>query len=924
VSIAAAAVDRILATVPGTNGGGGPRVTVHGERTSEDGAGRRVVRALLADGAVVRMRELDNADVAQLTELYGALPAYDRALRYFSAGTAAPVESLLAKHHPGDVSLGAFRGDVLVGVAHAVVTDADQATAEIAMAVAHPEQAHGVGTLLLEHLASRARERGVRRFIADVLIENARMWQVIRDSGLPVRRHPEGGQARVEFDLTPAAGYLEALAEREQRADVASLAPLLTPSSVVVIGAGRRPDSVGHAVLANVLRSGFPGRLAAVNPHAKEVCGLVSHRSIGDVPGPPDLAVLCVPAAAVPEVARQCGRAGVRALLVISSGLSARPDLAAGLLAAVRRYDLRMVGPNCLGISNTDPAVRLDATFAGPAPAGGVGLVTQSGGVTIAVQLELGRLGLGLSTGVSTGDKYDVSGNDLLLWWHDDPRTRMAVLYLESFGNPRKFSRFARRLAARMPVLTVRSGSSAAGQRAAASHTASTATPRVTRDALFRQAGVLAVDRLDELSELIATLSWQPLPAGRRVGVISNAGGAGVLAADACEANGLAVPTLGARTRRVLRGLLPAGTATGNPVDTSATIGPAGFAAAVAALRADHQLDAVLAVTVPTALGDPSPGIARAAAAGPADTPLLAVRLGQPEHVCPLPAPGSDATVPSFADPAAAAAALARAATRAAWLARPAGAPVPLAGVDPVRAGGPIARFLAGTPAGGWLDVADVQQVLEAFGLPVLRAVPVADAEQAVAVLIAAGRPVAIKAVADGVLHKAAAGGVRLGLPDPAAVATAASELADRFGARLRGLLVQPMAPAGPELLVGVTGDPVFGPLVTVGLGGTSTDLVADRAHRLVPLSDVDADEMLGEFRAGDRLFGPRGRPTPDRGRVRDVVVRIGRLAETLPEVVELDLNPVIVGPDGAVVVDARIRVMPAATGDPALRALAD
>ena len=241
-----------------------------------------------------------------------------------------------------------------------------------------------------------------------------------------------------------------------------------------------------------------------------------------------------------------------------------------------------------------------------------------------------------------------------------------------------------------------------------------------------------------------------------------------------------------------------------------------------------------------------------------------------------------------------------------------------------MRASGPIARFLAGAPAGGWLDVADVQQVLEAFGLPVLRAVQVPDAERAVAVFTAAGRPVAMKAVADGVLHKAAAGGVRLGLTDAAAVAGAAAELAVRFGARLRGLLVQPMAPAGPELLVGMTGDPVFGPLVTIGLGGTSTDLVADRAHRLVPLSGADAEEMIGEFRAGARLFDPGRRPALDRSRIRDVILRIGRLAERLPEVAELDLNPVIVGPDGAVVVDARIRVVPAAKGDPALRALAN
>jgi acyl-CoA synthetase (NDP forming)/GNAT superfamily N-acetyltransferase len=880
------------------------------------------VRALLADGGVVRMRELDESDAARLAELYDQLPVQDRFLRFFSAGVRPEVQSLIKRKHPGDVSIGAFRGADLVGVAHAIVTEADPASAEIAMAVAHPAQARGVGTLLLEHLASRARGRGVRRFVADVLAENARMWQVIRDAGLPVRRRIEGGGAHIELDLTPAQGYLAALAEREQRADVASLATVLTPRSIAVIGAGRSPDSVGHVVLENLVRAGFTGQLAAVNPHAAQIGGVACHRSIVDVPWPVDLAVLCLPARAVPEVARQCGRAGVRALLVISSGLSADPRLVGGLVDAVRGYDMRMVGPNCIGIANTDETVRLDATFAGPAPAGRVGLVTQSGGVAIAVQEELRRLGLGVSTAVSTGDKYDVSGNDLLLWWHDDPRTAMAVLYLESFGNPRKFSRFARRVAERMPVLTLRSGSSAAGQRATASHTGSTATPRVTRDALFRQAGVLAVDRLDELSELIATLSWQPLPAGRRVGVISNAGGAGVLAADACEANGLLVPQLGERTRRALRMLLPAGAATGNPVDTTAVISAEDFGAAVSALGDDPEVDAVLAVTVATALTDPFPGIAEAAAASPVDTPLLAVHLGQPEHVRGVPVPDSDAQVPTFADPAAASTALAHMATRSAWLARPRGVPMSPGDGDLPRARRVLTRLLAATPEGGWLEPGDVQEVLQAFGLPVLRTVLAADAEQAGAAFAATGRPVAVKVVADGVLHKAAAGGVRLGLTNRQAVADAAAELAARFGARLRGLLVQEMAPAGPELLIGVTCEPVFGPLVTVGLGGTSTDLVADRAHRLVPLTDVDAAEMLGEFRAGARLFDPRSSPALDRLAVQDVLLRVGLLAEQLPEVTELDLNPVILGASGCVVVDARIRVAPAPAADPALRAL--
>lgn len=877
------------------------------------------LRALLADGVVVRLRELTPDDVPLVEQLYRDLPLADRYLRFFS-GATLPTPAI---GRTGTGWVGAFRRDALAGLAE-YATEADPETAEVAMAVAHEGQSHGIGTLLLEHLASLARRRGIRRFHARVLAENTRMRQVLDDIGLDMRIRVEGDELAVEVDLNPDVRYLDAVAEREQRADVASLQPVLRPRSVVVVGASRRPDTVGHTVLRGLVAGGFTGTLAAVNPHAAEVAGVACFRSVADLPTVPDLAVLCVPAAAVPDVAEECGRRGIPALLVISSGLSTDPTLAARLVETVRRHDLRMVGPNCLGLSNGDPAVRLDAGFAAPgtgAP-GDVGLVSQSGGVTIAVQDELRRLGMGTSTAVSTGDKYDVSANDLLLWWHADPHTAAAVLYLESFGNPRKFSRFARRLSAGIPVITLRSGSSEAGQRAAASHTASTATPRVVRDALFRQAGVSAVDRLGEVGELLAVLRWQPLPAGRRVAVISNAGGGGVLAADACVGAGLAVPALGAATRRRLERLLPRGAAVANPVDTTAVVAPEVFADAVRVVRADSGIDAVVAVTVPVALADPGDAVALLAAdPGDPATPLLTVRPTQVEHVRPVTDPTTDHRVPSFADAAAAAGALAHAAARAAWLARPAdgdtttGEPPDLA-----RVGGVLARFLDAHPDGGWLDPGDVQDVVAAFGLPLLSATVVADADAAVAAFAAAGRPVALKAVADGVLHKAAAGGVRLGLDSADAVAAAAAQLRERFGARLRGLLVQPMAPAGPELLVGVTSDPAFGPLVTLGVGGTVTDLVADRAHRLVPLTAADADEMLDGFRAGATLFGP-GRAV-DRAAVRDVVQRVGRLAELLPEVVELDLNPVIASRDGCLAVDARIRVAPPQVGDPALRAL--
>ncbi|MGD9527136.1 GNAT family N-acetyltransferase [Pseudonocardia sp.] len=863
-----------------------------------------VARALLADGSPIRLRELVAADAPLVDRLYADLPLEDRYLRFFSGGSL-PRPAIGV---PGRAWLGAFRAGALIGVAE-YATLPDPGTAEVALVVAHPHQTRGLGTLLLEHLAALARRRGIRRFSARVLRGNTRMRQVLDDSGLTVRTRAEGDELGVEVDLEPDEGFLEAAAAREQVADVASLRPLLRPRSVVVVGASRRPDTVGHAVLRGIVAAGFTGTVGAVNPHAAEVAGVPCHRSVAELPSVPDLAVVCVPAAAVPGVAQECGARGIRALVVISSGLSADPELAGGLLDAVDRHGLRMIGPNCLGIANHDPAVRLDAGFAAPGNAapGDVGVVSQSGGMTIAVQDELRRLGLGVSTAVSTGDKYDVSANDLLLWWQADERTAAAVLYMESFGNPRKFSRFARRLSARIPVVTLRSGSSEAGRRAAASHTAATATPRTVRDALFRQAGVSAVDRLGEVTELLALLRWQPLPRGRRVAVVSNAGGAGVLAADSLVAAGLTVAPVGDSTRHELGRLLPSGAAVTNPVDTTAVVDPGVFAEATRILLAAPDVDAVVAVTVPTALGDPGDAVV-ALAADRSATPLLAVRPTQVEHVGAIRDPRTGRTVPSYADAAAAAVALAHAADRAAWLARPAGRTSVEPAPDLAGARGAVTGFLDGQPDGGWLPMEAVQDVLAAFGLPILRATPVAGADAAVAAFEAAGRPVALKVVADGVLHKAVAGGVLLGLDTAEAVAEAAAELTGRFGDRLRGLLVQPMAAPGPELLVGITGDPAFGPLVTVGLGGTLTDLVADRAHRLVPLSTADADELLDGFHAGATLFGAGDR-VASRSALRDVILRIGRLAELVPEITELDLNPVIPTAEGCVVVDARIAV---------------
>ena len=495
--------------------------------------------------------------------------------------------------------------------------------AEVAFAVPDDMHGRGIAGLLLEHLVWLARQRELRAFTAETLAENSAMLRVFADVGLPAKRRIAGDTVELTFPLPVGqdehrqGSYLETVASRESRADVASLRPLLRPRSVAVVGASRRRGTVGRAILHNIVAGSFTGSVYAVNPHAPAMEGVPCVASVDDLPGPVDLAVIAVPLSAVPEVAAQCGRHGVRGLIVISS---CRGAAGAELLAVCRRYGMRLVGPSCFGVIM--PWIGLDATFTADHPVRGVaGLVVQSGGAGIALLEQMSRLGIGVSSFVSAGDKYDVSPTDLLTWWAQDEVTQLAVLYVESFGNPRKFAGTARRVAQRMPVLTVIGGRSPAGHRAA-SHTAA-ATPLVNQEAMFGQAGVIATRSLGELVDTAALLACQPLPAGNRVAIVSNAGGAGALAADACADHGLQVVTLGAATRRTLRGLLPAGAVVTGPVDTCAVVTTDTFRACLQEVAADDRVDAVLAVAVPTAFSDLSAAVAEAVVSKPLAVALL-------------------------------------------------------------------------------------------------------------------------------------------------------------------------------------------------------------------------------------------------------------------------------------------------------------
>ena len=905
--------------MPPAAGPGMPPAAGPDTRPAEPG-----VFALLADGATAEIRAATPADLDAVCGMHAAMSPENLYLRFFSMSKDAAereARRLCRPAGPDHAALLACLDGQVVGAASYEPTST-AGVAEVAFAVPDGMHGRGVATLLLEHLVSLARIRHLTAFTAETLAENSAMLRVFADAGLGAVRHWADGVVELSIPIPRQAAlgqaslYLETVAGREQRAGVASLAPLLRPASVAVVGASRREGSVGRTILRNIRDAGFAGPVYAVNPNASEIDGVRCVPSVAALPGPVDLAVLAVPPPAVAAAARDCGERGISALVVITAGLDrAQQD---DILATCRHHDMRLVGPNCFGIAV--PGLGLDATFGARHPVPGrAGLGVQSGGIGIALMEQLSRLGIGVSSFASLGDKLDVSGNDLLSWWEQDGVTGLAVLYLESFGNPRKFARTASRVGQKMPVLTVHAGRSAPGQRAAASHTAAIAAPLITRRALFEQAGVIATASLGELLDVAALLAAQRPPAGGRVAIFSNAGGAGVLAADACTEAGLTVHAMTAGAQRRLRELLPPGAAVAGPVDTGAAVSAEAFRRGLETAAADEGVDAVLALVVPTAVADLVPAVRRARL----PVPLAAVILGQPEAVRLLPGDADGgAAVPAYAYPESAARALGQAAVYGTWLATPAGVVPELDRIRAADARALIDAFLGRLPGGGWLPPAEAGDLLRCYGIPLVETRMAADSGAAARAAAELGCPVVIKADVSGLLHKSDAGAVRLDLRSPDDVRRAFKDLAGKFAGRLTGVLVQPMVTGGVEVIMGVVQEPVFGPLVVFGLGGVATEVLGDHSARLAPLTDADAAGMIRSIRAAPLLLGHRGTPAADLAALSDVLLRVSRLADDLPEVAELDLNPVIARPDGAFAVDARIRVTSQAAADPFLRRL--
>jgi acetyl coenzyme A synthetase (ADP forming)-like protein len=856
---------------------------------------------ILRDGSTLRLRAPAAEDADALLEFFAGLSEHSRYLRFHGFAALGPklVEPLL---RPDWLERGALLGSLdgrVVAVANWVRLR-DPRAAEVAFAVGDEFQRRGVGTRLLEQLAARAAIVGIEEFVAEVLHENDTMLRVFRNAGFAVARAGEGGELEIRLAICPTDTYHEHVAERDHVAVRASLEPFFQPRSVAVVGASKRRGSIGGELFRNVLAGDFAGSVYPVNRKGDPVAGVHGYSGVGEVAEQVDLAVICVPGELVLAAAEEALAAGVRALVVISAGFAETGSDGAErqerLLELVRAHGARLLGPNCLGIAST--AVHLNATFAPRSfPPGKIGFSSQSGALGLALLERAEESGLGVTSFVSIGNKADVSSNDLLEWWEDDDATELVVLYLESFGNPRAFARIARRLARRKPILALKGGTTRAGIRAAGSHTAALAGSDAAADALFAQAGVTRARTLDELIDVASLLSAQPVPRGRRVAVVTNAGGLGILAADACEAVGLELPPPGEETRTALAAFMPAEGSAANPIDLLGGANADSFEQALPPVLADPAFDAAIVLFVPTVGTDEEAvgaAISRTAATA-GDKPVLCAFLSAKGAPASL---QSVAQVPSFAYPEAAAKALGRAAERGEWLRRPAGT---LLELECDRGEGRAVVSEALADGGGWLDPELTRRLLDAYRIPLVPERVAATKPAAVEAAKELGFPVVLKTAAPGA-HKTEQGGIALDLADEEALLEAAERIGPPF-------LVQPFVRGGAELLAGAVQDPVFGPLVAFGPGGVLAELIGEAQFRLAPLTDLDAGELVRSGKAGRLVAGFRGAPPADEAALVDLLLRLSLLAEDLPEVVELDLNPVLALPDGCFAVDARVRI---------------
>jgi acetyl coenzyme A synthetase (ADP forming)-like protein len=874
-------------------------------------------RIIFRDGSTALIRPATLADCDSLSAFFAALSPESRRHRFLSLAqpAAALVRSFCDCSRPEQLfTLVVVRRsedhEIIVAAGSYIARDAE--TAEVAFAVRDDLQGRGVATQLLERLALVAIRHGLTRFWAVTEAENRSMIEVFRHSGFAVKEVFSGGYVEVDFAVAPTASSVQASEMRDRLFTAASLRPFFKPNAVALVGASRNPQTIGHRLLDELLRARFQGPVYPVNPKADVVGSIRAYPSVSAIPEPVDLAIIAVPRDSVLEVIDDCAKRGVRALIVITAGFSeAGPEgrvLQQKLLERVRGYGMRMVGPNCMGLLNSDPAVRLNASFSPVFPSPGrLAMSSQSGALGLAILALAEQRHLGLSTFVSVGNKADVSSNDLLQYWEADNNTEVILLYLESFGNPRRFARIARRVSRSKPIIAVKSGRTHAGQRAAGSHTAALASNDVAVDALFRQTGVIRAETLDEMFDIAATLGSQPLLAGRRIGIVTNAGGPAILCTDACEAGGLQVPEPSEELKSKLRQFLPAAASVSNPIDMIASARADAYRQAITAMLQSNEFDALVVLHIEVDQRE-SGAIAKAIseAVQGATRPVLACMMAGAEYL---------ETVPTYAFPESVAKVLSKIAIYSDWLKQPIGIVPAFDDTAPQRAKEIVAAALKNR-GDGWLTVEETRAVLDAFRIPQAAGGVAKTADEAAAIAEKIGFPVAVKLASHRIVHKTELDAVRLNLNNAIEVRAAFDEIAETLRLRgeldaMDGVLVQIMIRDAVELMIGVTDDPLFGPLIGFGLGGIHVEVLGDVQFRVTPLTDNDAHEMVHAIRGYRLLEGYRGHPPADIASIQEVLLRISYMVEQLPEIGELDLNPIfaLAPGEGSRAVDARIRI---------------
>jgi acetyl coenzyme A synthetase (ADP forming)-like protein len=891
-----------------------------------DDAAERVV---LRDGSVAILRPSCVDDAPAVKRFFHNLSPESRHRRFFTL--AEPADALIARLCDSSdprraLTLLAIR--IVNGEARPIAIGSylaeSPAAAEVAFAVDDRFQGKGLGTVLLERLATSAIAHGFYRFEATTLAENTPMIEVFRESGFEIRSRRESGTIAVRLSLDPTAEAVASENRHNALATVASIRPLLEPRAVAVVGVSRDPTSIGRRVFDALRASGYGGPIYPVNPHATDLDGVLCYGNIREAPPGIDLAIVTVPRQAVLSVADDCAAAGVKGLLVITAGFAEIGDegraLQQQLVEKVRGYGMRMVGPNCMGLMNARTDKRLNASFSPIMPSPGhVALSSQSGALGIAILRLAATRGVGFSAFVSVGNKADVSGNDLLQYWEADANTSVILLYLESFGNPRRFARLARRIGRHKPIVAIKAGRTRAGSRAAGSHTAALAASDAAVAAMFRQSGVIRADTIDEMFDIAACLDTQPLPRGRRVAIVTNAGGPGILAVDACEASGLLVPQFSAPTRAALSAFLPAEASVNNPVDLVASAGPAEFRRAIEATLASPDADALIVIHTPVDPASTDETLAairegiHAGRQASATTTIVACLMAS--SGAPVPLEVGAERVPTYTFPENAARALAKAAAYAEWRAKDPGLFWTFEDirVDIARS---VCRRALYARGEGWLTGEEVSALLGAFALPLAPGTVAHSADEAAALARVIGFPVVAKLSACTIPHKSDVGAVRVNLTGDEAVRSAFTDImrvARTLAAddQIEGVLVQSMVAGGIETIVGIADDPLFGPVVAFGLGGIHVEVLGDVRFRIAPLTDVDADDLLHEIRSLPLLQGYRGHPPGDLDALRELLLRVSRLATEVPEIAELDLNPVMaLAPGvGCRIVDARVKV---------------